>query len=529
MRSSVGVYSTAIAFLAALLGCGSEVEDERVARLSSETFQLESDLNATLRAVAARQGLTPYPGNRSLRGLEATAEATLRKRADLGRFLFFDHILSGVRQTSCATCHHAAFQFADGRNIARGVFCSMSADSSRIVCEVAPREGTAGNVVGPQRTAPLNSRNTPSVINSALFPKQMWNGRFAFVDQRSTDVSELDPTLGFSFPPPETLLLTRSLLTAQAHIPVTEAVEMTGDFPYFGQPFPPRSTLNDEIRTALARLVSAIPAYRALFEDAYARGTSVTRFDPIIRAGDPIPYLAIADAMATFEERDLVMTSAPWDHFLAGDDGAMSTAAKRGALIFLGRGKCSSCHSGDLFSDFRNHNIGVPVVGPGTGFGDPTDANYLGLTSWDFGAEEVTGDRRDRFKHRTPPLRGVALTSPYMHNGCYARLEDAILHHARPRDSYAAYDISQIERDMQAAGGLKPLQPVFDHKLNPVVIGPGTAIVPDISDADIPMIIEFLKSLTDPRMNDTSALAPAVLPSGLPADIAGRRSFPLYR
>jgi cytochrome c peroxidase len=405
----------------------------------------------------------------------------------------------------------------------------MSADSSQILCEEALPEGTGGNVVGPDRIAPLNSRNTPSIINSALFPKQMWNGRFAFVDQTSTDVNQLDPALGFSFPSPETLLFTRSLLTAQAHIPVTEAVEMTGDFPYVGQPFPPRSTLNKDIRDTLAAIVSGIQGYRMLFEDAYAPGTSVNPLDPVIGPGDPSRTSRSLMPWRNFEEQDLVMTSAPWDHFLAGDDSALSTAAKQGALIFFGRGKCSTCHSGNLFSDFENHNIGVPVVGPGTAFGDLTDASYMGLTTWDFGAEEVTGRRRDRFKHRTPPLRGVALTSPYMHNGCYMRLEDAIMHHVRPRDAYATYDISQIEPDMQAADGLKPIHPVFDQKMNPVVIGPGTAIVPNITAADVPLVIEFLKSLTDPRMNDTSSLAPAVLPSGLPADVPGPHRFPLYR
>ena len=147
-----------------------------------------------------------------------------------------------------------------------------------------------------------------------------------------------------------------------------------------------------------------------------------------------------------------MFTDAPWDHYLAGDRGAISDAAKRGALGFYDSRRCSSCHSGDVFSDFENYNIGVPQVGPGTAQQDPTDARYLGLKTWDFGLEEITFRRLDRFKFRTPPLRGVALTAPYMHNGAYATLEDAIRHHTDPRAAYENYDLSQIELEIGSPG-----------------------------------------------------------------------------
>jgi len=322
-------------------------------------------------------------------------------------------------------------------------------------------------------------------------------------------------------------MFTRSLLTAQAHIPVTEAIEMTGDFPRFGEPFPVPDVRNPEVRGTLADIVSGIDAYRVLFEEAFAPGTALTPFDPTINPGDPIPYLAIGDAIAHFEEQDLVMTDSPWDEYLEGDDTAISTDAKKGALLFFGKGMCSTCHSGDLFSDFQNHNIGVPQVGPGSGQKDDADPKYLGLHSYDFGLEEITGVRGDRFKFRTPPLRGVALTSPYMHSGQFTSLADAIKHHLDPRVSYDSYDISQIELAMQEADGLKPAEPVFSKK-NPVVIGPGTAIRPKLTSAEILLIIEFLKTLTDPRMLDTAALQPTSLPSGLPPDVPGEHRFPQY-
>src|SRR5262249_39104173 len=131
-------------------------------------------------------------------------------RVELGRNLFFDHALSGVEQTSCGTCHHAAFQFSDARNIARGTFCDLNADHSQIFCHQAPNPGEDGNVVGPARQSPLNSRNSPLLINNALFPKLMWNGRFRFLDESSTNVNDLDASLGFQMPAPENRMSVRS-------------------------------------------------------------------------------------------------------------------------------------------------------------------------------------------------------------------------------------------------------------------------------------------------------------------------------
>ena len=483
----------------------------------------------SVRRVARDQGLQGSP-QLTEPELTATQREVRELRRELGRNLFFDKILSGVKQTSCATCHHAGFQFGDGRNIARGVFCDLAPTGEQIFCNDAPAPGQDGNVVGPQRRSPLNSRNSPLLINAALFPRQMWNGRFHFVDESSTDVNQCDATLGFEFPPPERVLLTRSILTGQAHIPVTEAVEMTGDYPHAGEPFEERDELNPEIREGISYRVSDDPGYRPLFEEAYPAGRPETKLyegDPEVGEGEDIPYLAIADALGHFLE-SLIMTDSPWDRFLAGDDTAISEAARRGALTFFTDGQCSTCHSGDLFSDFENHNIGVPQVGPGTSQYDASPA-YGGLRTWDFGLEEVSYRRVDRFKFRTPPLRGVALSAPYMHNGAYATLEAAIRHHTDPAAAYQSYDITQIEPDMRAADGLKPMAPVFD-RVNPVVLGHATGQTRiDLSEAQISDIVQFLISLTDPRMKQTDDLAPANVPSGLPVDVVGAREFPLYQ
>jgi cytochrome c peroxidase len=486
-----------------------------------------ASLDAQLRQQIADNGLKGSPRLREP-DLSPAQRRIRELRRELGRNLFFDHALGGVEQTACATCHHAAYQFSDARNIARGVFCELVPDVS-ITCEDPPPPGQGGNVLGPDRTSPLNSRNTPSLVNVALFPRQMWNGRFRFIDTSSNDVNECDPDQGFRFPPPEGDLFVRSLTTAQAHIPVTELVEMTGDFPHFDGKVEEASEANPEIREGLAARLDFTPAYRRLFEEAYPDDPAVrlSPYDPVVGPNDDLPYLAIADAMGHFQE-SLVFTDAPWDAYVKGDDGAISEAAKRGALVFFEGGRCSSCHAGDLFSDFQNHNIGVPQVGPGTGQRARGDDSYQGLTNWDFGLEEITKERGDRFKFRTPPLRGVTLTPPYMHNGAYSRLEDAIRHHVDPAAAYGDYDLRQIEPDMQAFG-LNPMQPVFDGR-NPVALGagPGQKRI-DLAGADVADLIDFLRSLTDPRTLDMTDLAPQTVPSGLPVDVPGPRRFPLYQ
>jgi cytochrome c peroxidase len=521
MKASLRVAVATLA-IATLVGCNGSSGGGSSAPPPSLDEQL-----ATLIEAEGLQGSPTLKDDPPL----TDAQREIRElRRELGRNLFFDHVLSGVEQTSCATCHHAAFQFADGRNIARGVFCELVPEVS-ITCQEAPPPGQDGNVVGPDRTSPLNSRNSPTLIDSALYPRQMWNGRFRFNDQHSTDVNECDAGQGFRLSPlPEGDMFVRSLLTAQAHIPVTEIVEMTGDFPDFtGVPEEPEH-LNFEARDALAGRLDFMPAYRVLFEEAYPADRPDLRLsplDPEVGPDDDLTFLPVADALGHFME-SLIMTDAPWDRYVQGDHAAIGDAAKRGAVLFYDGDRCSACHEGDLFSDFQNYNIGVPQIGPGTGRRSPGDPDYAGLTNWDFGLEEITTNREDRFKFRTAPLRGVALTSPYMHNGAYTKLEDAIRHHVDPAAAYAAYDLTQIEADMQAFG-LNPAAPVFEDS-NPVVLGsrPGQHHI-ELSEAEIADLVEFLKTLTDPRMLDTASLAPATVPSGLPVDVPGPRRFPLYQ
>jgi cytochrome c peroxidase len=95
---------------------------------------------------------------------------------------------------------------------------------------------------------------------------------------------------------------------------------------------------------------------------------------------------------------------------MAGDRAAMSASAVRGLALFEGAAACSGCHTPPLFSDQSFHNLGVG----------------MDRSTPDIGREAVTHDPGDRGKFKTPALRNVALTWPYLHDGSAATLADVV-------------------------------------------------------------------------------------------------------
>jgi cytochrome c peroxidase len=118
----------------------------------------------------------------------------------------------------------------------------------------------------------------------------------------------------------------------------------------------------------------------------------------------------VAKAIAAFE-RTVVSTDSPYDRYIQGDFSAMDNSAVRGMRLFNGKGHCVSCHSGPYFSDGHFHNVGV-------GYRNGRDS--------DVGRYKVTNNPKDMGAFKTPGLRGVALTPPYMHDGSEKSLEAAV-------------------------------------------------------------------------------------------------------
>jgi cytochrome c peroxidase len=216
-----------------------------------------------------------------------------------------------------------------------------------------------------------NWRNAPTLVNIA-FQKRL------FHDGRATSLEE------------------------QALFPVMSAFEMNRNLDF------------------LEEVIRSVPDYVASFRKAFG--------------GEPTRE-RIAMAIAAFE-RTLVSKNAPLDRHLKGDKTALSDDAKRGLELFTGKAKCSACHFGPGLSDDGFHALNVPekpehqsdpriaatrrFVAKVSGYED-----YRNLTD-DPGRYLITKDKKDWKAFRTPTLREIAKTGPYMHNGILGTLDEVI-------------------------------------------------------------------------------------------------------
>ena len=365
-----------------------------------------------------------------------TAPRTHPAAVRLGRLLFWDPILSGTRDTSCATCHHPDFAYADGRDLSRGTgsvgLGSKRVDVSRGQIPVVKRNSpTILNVAfngvdddddddDGDRRGRQRFDGTPLTVNQARAP-MFWDSRV-----RSLETQALEPI--------------KALEELRGHAyPEAEAVD-----------------------TVVAR-IRKIPEYVALFQEAFGPGTTVD---------GP----RIGDAIAAFE-RSLVAMNSPFDRFRAGDFDALTARQRRGLATFDDVG-CDRCHDGPMFSDFDHHAEGVP--------------EHPLLAQADAGA--------GRFRFRTPSLRNVALTAPYMHNGMLATLRDVLRFYDNGRSENP--NVSN-ERDRDRGRNDNAIARVSGQFRR----------IDDMSEGEMADIIAFLNALTDTNFDRT---IPARVPSGLP-------------
>ncbi|MEX0936941.1 MAG: cytochrome c peroxidase [Pirellulales bacterium] len=126
--------------------------------------------------------------------------------------------------------------------------------------------------------------------------------------------------------------------------------------------------------------------------------------------GERVTRQGIAQALAAFQ-RTLVSGPSPLDRFLDGERNALSADARAGYELFIGDAGCVRCHNGPLLSDGKFYRIGVG--------------------SDDRGRAAITGDKQDDAKYRTPSLRNVAQTGPYMHDGSMQTLDEVVEYYYR--------------------------------------------------------------------------------------------------
>jgi cytochrome c peroxidase len=156
--------------------------------------------------------------------------------------------------------------------------------------------------------------------------------------------------------------------------------------------------MNLTLPEAVERL-NKIEGYRSQFRQVF--GTDATNE-------------GIAQAIAAFE-RTVLSGDAPYDRFKAGDENALSPAARRGMQVFFNKANCSACHSGPNFSDATFHNIGIGMEQAQPDLGR-------------FAETKVVGDKGS---FKTLGLRDIARTSPYMHNGSLKTLEEVVQYYVK--------------------------------------------------------------------------------------------------
>jgi cytochrome c peroxidase len=289
-------------------------------------------------------------------------------------------------------------------------------------------------------------------------------------------------------------------LAAQAMIPVTNRVEMrgnAGDHDVFGnvnELAQPADSQYAEIWNGAMKRVLAISAYMQKFAAAYP---SVPQ--------NQLGFQHAANAIAAFEVETFTKTNSAFDRYLARDDNALTVDAKRGALLFFGKARCSQCHNGPRLGGESFASVAVPQLGPGTGISAPLDAGR--------GDPSIGGQPQfPRFFFRIPPLRNVELTAPYMHDGAYATLEGVVHHYNNVDSAVKSYDISQLEPSLRSsyhgdAATIKTLLSSLDGRLQQPLA---------LTEDELKTLVAFLKSLTDPSARDMSGVIPSSVPSGLP-------------
>ena len=390
---------------------------------------------------------------------------------ELGRSLFFDKVLSGNRDVACATCHTMAEHATDALSLA---------------------VGTGGVGTGATRTLGAGRqfvpRNAPSLLNQGLGLFYLfWDGRV----NEEGGIGRVKTPTGVVIPSGVS-----NLLAAQAMLPVLNRTEMRGapgDLDVDGNPNELAAVSDDspsEVWAAAMRRLLAIQGYQAKFAAAYPN-------TPVNALG----FAQAANAIAAFEVQAFTHTNSPFDRFLAGESRAMSTEEKRGALLFFGKARCSSCHSGPLLGGQSFANVGAPQIGPGVGKAAPLD----------IGRGEEVQFTEYRFAFRVQPLRNVELTAPYFHSGAYATLEAVVRHYNNADSAQKSYDPVNLTPSVRplyhgdAATKSAVLQ-TLDFRLRDRL---------RLTQTEQSQLVAFLKSLTDPAARDLSSIAPASVPSGL--------------
>lgn len=330
-------------------------------------------------------------------------------KISLGDKLFHDVRFSIDGAVSCATCHDEKKAFSDGKQFSTG------------------HHGLTG------------TRNAPTVLNSAFYKSQFWDGREPDLEGQSKQPF-INPVEG----------------GLASHQPILD-------------------------------IVRSDPDYRKAFASVFGVG------------GEQLTMDHVAKAIASFE-RTQISGASPFDrYYFGGEKTAMNEAQIRGFNLFVGQGRCVSCHTIEqdqaVLSDSQFHNIGIGINGIQSDIprlagafleakAKGAEVDQVVLTdkkSSELGRFAVTDRLADMGAFKTPTLRNVELTAPYMHDGSLKTLKDVILHYNNGGVTPADAKVNDF-----LDGGIRPL---------------------NLTDAQIDDLVAFMAALTSPEVAKAAGIA----------------------
>jgi cytochrome c peroxidase len=283
------------------------------------------------------------------------------------------------------------------------------------------------------------TRNAPTVVNSAYMNTLFWDGR-------SPDLED------------------------QAQHPIINPVEM--------------GLKNHD---PVLKIVRTDPEYKASFKAVFNK------------SGKKITMKEVMQAIASFE-RTIISGNSPFDRWRYGNDKtAMSPVQIRGFQVFVGQGRCVSCHVVEqtqaLFTDNQFHNIGIGINSIQKDVprlageflkakAQGTDVDVAVLTDKrvsELGRFAVTEEFVGMGAFKTPTLRNIAATAPYMHDGSLKTLKDVVIHY----DNGGVTKKTDHVNDF-LSGGIRPL---------------------DLSEQQISDLVEFMEALTSPEYTKAAKMS----------------------
>lgn len=392
--------------------------------------------------------LAQYVEKFQLASLETPVQVN-KKLYDLGHLLFTDTLLSGNKNITCRDCHHPRNMTMDALPLGLG-------------------EGAKGIQIGgnlrQQLQGKILARNTPALFNLDGVDSMFWDGRIFY--DRNQEVVHTPLVLK-----EEVKNTLKSALAAQAIFPLVDHAEMRGQ------------KGSNEIADA--------PNAQTAWEEIVKRVLNETHYQKAfaeIYPGEVINIGHIGQALAEFQRAAFFYANTPYDQYLKGNDLALTEIQKMGMNVFFGKGKCGECHRGPHLSNFEFHNIGVPQIGPGKNMGD------------DLGRYSVTKKSDALYAFRVPPLRNVAMTQPYMHDGAFKTIPQVIEHYDMIREGLKEFSLVNNWKNY--------FEKIQDHnhqtdELRIANLSPKLTTRLHLTEEDEKALAEFLETgLTDKRLTD---------------------------